>query len=365
MTDTSEKAIDRVCELYGITGGRREISEITTGHINKTYCLTTISQQEKHSYIFQHINAHVFPDPKLIMDNIRAVTEWIDLHGGGKCEIRRFLPTLDGGNFVVLDDGGFWRVAVFVDNTVTCEMIENADMMRRMGAAFGGFQKQLSGMPTERLSDTIPDFHNTKKRIEYFFNKVGEDPIGRAKSVKEEIDFFREYRDDFSTLENLRESGELPERIIHNDTKCNNILFDKDTGEPRTVIDLDTVMPGLSAYDFGDAVRCAANYAPEDETELEKVGLNMEYYAAFTEGFIGEAKAFLTDAELKYMALGAPTIAFELASRFLADYIDGDKYFRISRERHNLDRARCQIALCRDMMKKRDEMNDAVIRCAK
>jgi len=363
MTNRFERNIFEICELYGLGDGRKTIEEVLNGHINRTYNLTITNKKERHRFIIQRINTTAFSEPKIIMENIRELSNWLDGQEAEECDVLRFLFNKNGENYFITDDGEFWRVAPYVENSVTYDEIEDTEMMRRMGSAFGTFQKQLSGMPLDKLNETIPDFHNTKKRLDNFFEKVKEDPCGRAAEVADEIAFFAEYREQFSTLQNLRDSGELPSRVTHNDTKCNNILFDRDTGAPLTVIDLDTVMPGLCAYDFGDAVRCAANTSSEDEKDLSKVGLNMEYFKAFTEGFVGAAKEFLTESELKYLAFGAPTIAFELASRFLYDYLDGDKYFRILYDDHNLVRARCQIALCRDMMNKLDEMNAIVMDC--
>jgi Ser/Thr protein kinase RdoA (MazF antagonist) len=211
----------------------------------------------------------------------------------------------------------------------------------------------------ERLYETIPDFHNTKKRLDYFFDVVSKDPEGRAKDVKKEIDFFSKYYDFATELTRMTEAEEVPLRVTHNDTKYNNILMHKDTLEPLCVIDLDTVMPGLAMHDFGDAIRFAANTAAEDEVDLSKVGLNLEHYREFTRGFMSALQG-LTRKEIDTMALGAITITIELASRFLADHLNGDKYFRIHRPGHNLDRARCQIKLAEDMLEKYDEMREIV-----
>jgi Ser/Thr protein kinase RdoA (MazF antagonist) len=357
--DIDNSVILKLCDIYGLEGEITQIDKVVNGHINNTYNITLNNRESGTAarYIVQQINSYVFRNPQIIMNNIKAITEW---QRGKKnvasCDVLHFLETRNGDNHVVFDDGSFWRIANFIENTVTYNKVESAVFMRRTGYAFGNFQLLLSDMPHNMLADTIPDFHNTKKRIAAFFDKVNEDPCGRADSVAEEIEFFERHRERFSVIEDMRESGELPTRVIHNDTKCNNVLFDASTGEPRTVIDLDTVMPGLVAYDFGDAVRSAANYTDEDETDLTKVGLNMEYFESFTEGYMSAARSFLTPAEVKYLALSAPTITFELASRFLADHLDGDKYFRIHRPDHNLDRARCQIKLCRDMLDKYDAM---------
>ena len=258
----------------------------------------------------------------------------------------------------------YWRVCHFVVNSVTYETVENSKVLFSAGYAFGRFQYMFSDLPMERLYDTIPDFHNTRKRMDALFETVALDPMDRVKDLKDEIAFFEKYRNTASKLIDMLEMGELPLRVTHNDTKYNNILMDKDTSEPLCVIDLDTVMPGLTMYDFGDAIRFAANTAVEDETDLTKVGLNMEHYEEFTKGFMTASKSFLTKNEIDNMALGAIVITIELASRFLADHINGDKYFRIHKENHNLDRARCQIKLAQDMLDKYDMMckivNDTV-----
>lgn len=357
VTEDVRSTIKKLCEIYGLEGEIVYLSPVLNGHINHTYHIALKNNGEETRYIIQQINSRVFRDPQKIMNNIKAITDWLrGKKNGSGCDVLTFLETTSGANHVVFDDGSFWRIADFIKNSVTMEKVENAETMRRTGYAFGNFQLMLSDMPHDMLTETIPDFHNTKKRISDFFDKVAENPCGRAASAADEIAFIERHRNRFSLLEDLRVSGALPMRVIHNDTKCNNIMFDACTGEPLTVIDLDTVMPGLVAYDFGDAVRCAANYAAEDETDLTKVGLNMEFFESFTDGYMSAAQSFLTPAEAEYLPLSAPTIAFELGSRFLADHIDGDKYFRIHRPNHNLDRARCQLKLCRDMLDKYDDM---------
>ncbi len=357
MTEDIRSTIHKLCEIYGLKGEIICFNPVLNGHINHTYHIIIKNSVGETRYIIQQINSHVFREPQKIMNNIKAITDWLrDKKNGSSCDVLTFLETTSGANHVVFDDGNFWRIANYIKNSITLEKVESAETMRRTGFAFGNFQQKLSDMPHDMLSETIPDFHNTKKRIADFFVKVNEDPCGRAASVSEDIAFFERHRDRFSLLEDLRVRGELPTRVIHNDTKCNNIMFDACTGEPLTVIDLDTVMPGLVAYDFGDAVRCAANYAAEDETDLSKVELNMEYFESFTDGYMSAARSFLTPAEVKYLPLSSPTIAFELASRFLADHIDGDNYFRIHRPNHNLERARCQMKLCQDMLDKYDDM---------
>jgi len=353
LSNEALSQLETLRALYGLDGNVSEISQIVNGHINDTYHLDIGGK----GYIFQRVNDYIFKQPAKIMNNIALVGAWLDgLNEKPECGILTFLRNRSGANYTVLPDGSFWRVSERVPDSVTYEMAGSAELLRGTGYAFGQFQRILSDMPTDGIEDTIPDFHNTKKRISDLFDTAALDRSHRADSVRGELDFFESNRGYFSKLDELRENGGLPLRIVHNDTKCNNILFSASTGRPVAVIDLDTIMLGLSAHDFGDAVRCAANFADEDETELSKVGLNMEFYKAFADGFMSAARPILTDAEVTYMALGAPTLAFELASRFLADHIDGDRYFRIHHENHNLERARCQIALCRDMMSRYDEM---------
>ncbi len=295
------------------------------------------------------------------MHNIKVISEYLDASAAEAegCGVIRFMNSLDGENYAVCD-GNYWRVCRFVDNSVSFETAEDPRVLRSAGYAFGRFQRLLAGLPMGTLYETIPDFHNTKKRLSSFFDTAAADPEGRLKGVMDEVKFFERNASTASKLCDLLDEGSLPLRVTHNDTKYNNILLDKDTLEPLCVIDLDTVMPGLTMYDFGDAVRFAANRAVEDETDLRRVGLDPAGYEEFTNGFISASRDFLTEGEVANMALGAIVITIELASRFLADHINGDKYFRIHRENHNLDRARCQIRLAEDMMYRFGEMNRIV-----
>lgn len=356
-----QDVLRKVSESYDLQGTPTEITQCINGHINDTYRVKySIDNCNNEEYIFQKINGYVFKDPIKVMSNIKEIT----LHLQSKktktdCDIVSFLDNKDGKNYT-LYEGGFWRVCPFVNNSVAYETAENSKVLHSAGYAFGRFQHMFSDFSMDRLFDTIPDFHNTKKRLVNFFDMVALDPVGRVKDVETDIRFFEKYQSIATKLVDLQEKGELPLRVTHNDTKYNNILMDKDTCEPLCVIDLDTVMPGLTMHDFGDAIRFAANTAVEDETDLSVVGLNMENYEEFTKGFISASKDFLTKNELDNMALGAIAITTELASRFLADHINGDKYFRIHRENHNLDRARCQIKLAEDMLMKYDIMSNIV-----
>lgn len=359
MIDQTLTLLQKVSQNYNLPGHISEFNLCTSGHINGTYFVKfAINENTFEDYIFQKINTYVFKDPLKVMHNINEITQYLRANADKtktNCDIRTYLDTIEGNNYT-LEDGDYWRVCSFIKNSVTYDFVENSKVLYNAGYAFGSFQSMLSDFPMEKLYDTIPDFHNTKKRMDAFFDIAALDPMNRAESVKEDIAFFEKYRALASKLVELQEKGDLPLRVTHNDTKYNNILMDKDTCEPLCVIDLDTVMPGLVAYDFGDAIRFAANTAAEDETDLTKVGLNMAHYEEFTRGFIKAVKSFLTKNEVENMALGAVVITIELASRFLADHINGDKYFRIHRENHNLDRARCQIKLAEDMLQRYDEM---------
>jgi len=350
--------------LYGINGGVKDYRPITNGHINETYYVEIENSQYVNPYVFQKVNTYVFKNPVYVMNNIMMIDNFIkNNQKKSTCKIVTFLVNEEYKNYTVTDDGEFWRLCIFEENTVTFDVVENPAILKSSGYAFGDFLNVISDFPTAKLNITIPDFHNTRKRLENFFRIVNLDENNRAKDVKDEIKIFEKYHDFCCKLTDMTNDGKLPLRPVHNDTKYNNILLDKDTFKPVCVVDLDTIMPGLVAHDFGDAIRFAANKAAEDETDLDKVYLDFDYYKEFTKGFVGAIGQSMTDAETETLALGAPIITFELASRFLADHIDGDKYFAIHRENHNLDRARCQMKLATDMMDKLDLMCGFVKEC--
>lgn len=350
-----------ISKNYTLPGTLTEYTECNNGHINDTYRVKlTVDDTAADEYIFQRINSYAFKDPTKVMENIKVIT----LHSQSKktgtdCDIISFFDNKDGRNYTAVGND-FWRVCRFVGNSVAFETVENSDVLYSAGYAFGRFQQMFADLPLDQLYETIPGFHNTRTRMDDFFQTVSLDPLDRVKELTAEIGFFAEHRRMASSFVDMVERGELPLRVTHNDTKYNNILMDRDTCEPLCIIDLDTVMPGLAMYDFGDAIRFAANTAVEDETDLSRVSLNMEYYREFTRGFMSACSGFLTGNEIDNMALGAVIITIELASRFLADHINGDKYFRIHRPDQNLDRARCQIRLAEDMLSKYEEMCAAV-----
>ena len=249
---------------------------------------------------------------------------------------------------------------MFIDGTVTMQTCENAEQFYLSACAFGHFQKLLADFPADELYESIPNFHNTKSRYLDFEAAVEKDVCGRAASVAEEIAFVRARKEFAATLVDMQESGELPLRVTHNDTKLHNVLFDEKTGKPLAVVDLDTVMPGLSVNDFGDSIRFGATYAAEDEPDLSKVNFEIELFDCYTKGFLGECGALLSKNEKRMLPVGAMMMTFECGMRFLTDHLNGDTYFKIHRENQNLDRCRTQFKLVRDMEKAREEMDRVV-----
>lgn len=357
--------VKQVLAQFGLTEEITEIKPMTNGHINNSFRVRFANGK---AYTLQAINTFVFKEPEKVMENILAVTGHIrqKLEEGGKDAERgclHVLLTKENKPLYRDDEGNCWRLYQFVDGARTYDVIENPIQLYHVGCGFGKFQKMLADFPMDSLHETIPDFHNTPKRFEALFEAARLDKCGRAESVAEDVAFFRERMEAASLLVNLTNEGKIPLRVTHNDTKMNNILIDDETNEALCVIDLDTVMPGWVALDFGDAIRFAANTAEEDEKNLSKVSLDLSLYEQFTRGFLNEAGKDLTETELMYLPHGARIITLELAARFLADHINGDEYFRIHRENHNLDRARCQMKLVLSMEQQFDKMRSIVAEC--
>ena len=354
---------ERLTEVFGLGDAVKSYEVISNGNINSTYDVTVRSGGEDKRYVFQRINVFVFKNPEKIMVNIDAITthiaEKLNAAGESRDRVMHFAHTKDGKSYFYYGDE-FWRVSEFVPNSVTFNTCDDLDILRSAGRAFGEFQTMLSDFNAATLNETIPNFHNTRSRIETFMKHVEEDPCGRVAEVTDEIERIKRFTPMAVRLNELLDSGELPLRVTHNDTKINNVLFDRTTKEAKTVIDLDTVMPGLVAHDFGDAIRFAANRSAEDEPDLSLVGLDISRFRAFSEGFIPEVANSLTPTEIKTLSLGAFTMTAELVVRFLDDYISGDKYFKTLYDKHNLVRARCQLCLAEDILAHLDEMNAIV-----
>ena len=354
-----EKQLPRQAEIAGhfpIEGKAVKVSQIKSGHINQTFLITTDTGSR---YILQWINQYVFPNVDALMNNMAAISAFLRQREDGKMAMISYIDTKDGQTYYDDGQGGAWRIYRFVDNSICLQRAETAEDFYQSARGFGGFQYALRDFPAEQLEETIVDFHNTVDRYQKFRDAIEADACGRLKEVEAEVDFALAREERACRLHHKRERGELPVRATHNDTKINNVLLDKDSRETICVIDLDTVMPGLSAYDFGDAIRFGASTAAEDETDLDKVSLNLKYFQAFTRGFL-EACPSLTEAEVKALAQGAYTMTIECGIRFLTDYLMGDKYFAIDREKHNLDRCRTQIKLVRDMEQKWEQMEAIV-----
>lgn len=331
---------------------------VRNGNINHTYKVTYRTDSGEKTYIFQKVNTHVFKNPVEIMENIGRVTA----HIRQKCPDRPtllFHRTADGVNFVRDTDGGFWRAMDYLDSVVF-DSCDNPSVIRAAGKAFGEFQCQLADFDGSLLHETIPDFHNTRRRLDTLFADARRDPVGRTPEVLPELCRFRTYYKEATALADQFAAGNFPARVTHNDTKANNVLFERQTLRPLAVIDLDTVMPGMAMYDFGDAVRFLANTAAEDEPDTEKVALDIGKFTAFAEGFIGEVRDSLTPAEIDGMVQGAFSVTVELAARFLDDYLTGDRYFRTDYSVHNLVRARCQLRLAEDILCKTTQLRQII-----
>ena len=361
MAHSIYNSIKGILPKFAFEGKYKDVLEFTSGNVNNTYRLTYELNDQIIYYTLQHINSYVFKDPASVMRNIEHVTGHIraSLVANGVDPHRRVLelvPTRDGKYLYVDPKGGFWRAYIFITGVTPYDMPQKPVHVFETGRAFGEFQKLLSNFPAEELTETIPNFHNTTRRFYTFVASVAEDKAGRIKGIEEEIDFFFDHRRLMNSVVSLLESGKLQPRVTHNDTKINNVLIDDETDKAICVIDLDTVMPGSSLYDYGDAIRFCANTAAEDEPDVSKISLDMEKFRLFTEGFLSEVKGFLPDDEVRMLPIGALVITCELAMRFLTDYIDGDLYFKVNYPDHNLVRARAQIALLKDMETKYDEM---------
>lgn len=332
---------------------------ITVGKINSTYKVTYRNDKyDLKPYLFQKVNTNVFKNPVELMANIDRVTSYIREKYPNQITLH-FHHTEDGHNYYICEYGYFWRVSNYIDS-ITLDSTDDLEMIAATGEAFGHFQMQLSDFDGSTLYETVPNFHNTKKRLDTLFADAEKDIYGHRAEVEEELEYIRSVRDEASSLSIRFANGEFPIRVTHNDTKANNVLFDRVTKRPIIVIDLDTVMPGMVMYDFGDAVRSIASTAAKDEPDLSKVFLDTAKFRAFTEGFIKEVKGVLTADEIDSLVQASFSVTVELASRYLDDYLNGDTYFKCNYPTQNLVRARCQLQLARDIMLKKDELQRMV-----
>ncbi len=358
--DLHDKLLE-VSRLFRIDYDYLGYETIQMGNVNRTYKVNFMLPEGKpKSFLVQNINTYAFRNPIGLMENIDKVTEHIRARKPGQLALH-FHHTADRKTYV-MDGKNFWRMTNYVPS-VTFNTVKDLDVVRNAGKAFGEFQMDLADFNIAELSETIPGFHNTRQRYENFCQAVQENKAGRVEAVREEIDFLLSVQDLACSLTDLHKAGQLPLRVTHNDTKINNVLFHPETSDAMIVIDLDTVMPGLMGHDFGDAIRFVANYTEEDCRDLEKVGVNLEIFRAFAEGFLSMTARTMTEKEVETLALSCFALTAELATRFLADYLDGDLYFKICSPDHNLVRTRCQIALAKDMLQKMPEMQTIVRDC--
>ena len=336
---------------------------IQMGNVNRTYKVNfRLPEGKEKSFLVQNVNTYAFRNPVGLMNNIDSVTEHIRAKKPGQLALH-FHHTADRKTYLA-DGENFWRMTNYVPS-VTYNTVTDLNVVRSAGKAFGEFQMDLEDFDLSALVETIPGFHDTRKRYADFRRSVEEDKAGRVSSVREEIDYLLSVEDKACCLTDLYRAGKLPLRVTHNDTKINNVLFSPETKEAMIVIDLDTVMPGLMGHDFGDAIRFAANRVEEDCTDYDQAQVNLDVFRAFAEGFLSMTAKTMTDMEVKTLAMSCFDLTAELATRFLADYLDGDLYFNIRRPDHNLVRARCQIALAKDMLKNMDKMEAIVEQCVR
>jgi len=356
----------RVSQQFRIYGQLLHAELCKIGHINETYTATYDQGGVVLRYIHQKINKNVFRDPVAVMNNLIRVTTHLQrkLRGNGAYQATRraltIVPTHDGKPFYVDEAGDYWRTFVCVERVHSLESAETPAQAYEAGRAFGEFQALLADLPGERLHETIPHFHNTRKRFQQLVRAVEEDPASRAILAKKEIEFALAQEPWIDTLLEAHARGEIPERITHNDTKFNNVLLDWETGQAMCVVDLDTVMPGLIHYDFGDMIRTTTSPTMEDERDLSRVRMRMPMFESLARGYIEATRAFLTPAEKKYLAFAGRLVTYTIGIRFLTDFIQGDVYFRVHRPNHNLDRCRTQFALMRSIQEQEEAMQKVV-----
>ncbi len=348
------KDFKEIIERFCVSGEVLDCQPYGNGHINSTY---VVNVEGGKRYILQKVNTNVFKKPDQVMSNIYKVTEFLKAHTENLDEVMN-LVTLKNGDiyYIKEEDNSFWRMFDFVENSICLELPESESDFYQCAVAFGRFQNKLNDFPVEELYETIPNFHNTVKRYADFLESVENDVMGRAKDVQEEIAFVKARADFYSVLYDNNKAGKLPFRVTHNDTKSNNVMLYAESRKALCVIDLDTIMPGFSVTDFGDAIRFGASTAAEDEKDLSKVWMDINLFEAYAKGFLEGCGGLLQKDEIMLLPEGAKMMTIECGMRFLADYLNGDTYFKTKYPTHNLDRCRTQFKLVADMEAKWDEM---------
>lgn len=356
--------IDEIRKHFQFDGEYVSCKKKSEGHINNTFLLSFDNNGKIEKYILQQINTYAFKEPDKLMHNVFGVTDFLAKKSGKNANRSTliFHKTIDGKTYYRDDEDRCFRVYEYVDDVYTCMSIEKPEQFYNAGKAFGEFQAKLADYPIDDLYDTIPNFHNTVDRFNNLKIAIENNKSGRLENVQPEVEFALAREKDTGILLKLQKDGKIPVRVTHNDTKLNNVLFDAETNEGICVIDLDTVMPGLSLYDFGDAIRFGANTAAEDEKDVSLVDIDLDLYEAFTKGFIEGAGNCFNQTEIEYLPFGAKLMTYECGIRFLSDYLDGDVYFKTEYPEHNLVRARTQFALVKAIEDNYDKLLEITIR---
>lgn len=361
-----QQLVSTISSRFAVQGEFMFGEEIDSGHINSTYRATFRQKNgSDQRYIFQAINRNVFKDPYAVMNNVERVTRHINSRvlrlkkelGG---QTLNLFPARAGGSWVEDEWGTVWRCYNHIEGCVTYDVVENTRQAYQAARAFGSFQDLVSDLDADTITETIPDFHHTRKRFARLLEVAAADPLGRLATVREEFEFIRSREALTGLLLDLIAAGEIPVRITHNDTKINNVMIDAASDEAVCVIDLDTVMPGLALYDFGDMVRSATSPAAEDETDLSKVAMQMPMFEALVEGYLDAAGNFINDTEIEHLTHAGKLMSLEVGIRFLTDYLEGDVYFKVHHPGHNLDRCRTQLKLVECIEAREPEMNGFV-----
>ncbi len=346
-----------MANLFEFIGQPVRCASYGSGHINTTYLVETDLGGR---FILQKINHQIFKDIRALVENVQAVTDHLWKKDPDPRHVLRPVFAKNGEPYLTDESGEYWRAFLFVEDSICLDKAENAESFYQSGVAFGHFFSLLSDFPAQSLHETIPGFHDTPGRYRVFHEALRADPMNRAKEVKAEIEFALAREEEAGSMVRMLKEGLLPLRVTHNDTKLNNVLLDAVTLTPLCVVDLDTVMPGLIGNDFGDSIRFGASTAPEDEQDLSLVSLSLPLFEAYAKGFLEACGESLTPLELETLPLGAKLMTLECGLRFLTDHLNGDTYFRIHREGHNLDRCRTQFALLADMERKYEDMNKII-----
>lgn len=360
--------IERILEKFNIEGKLVDVKVNNSGNINNTYVATFEKEDgTTKKYLIQKINTTVFTEPYKLMKNIEGVTSYLKKQmikeGDNSHQVLEVIKTKDNKSLCYIEDAGerdYYRIYEFIENSISYDCSTDPEIVYNTGRAFGNFQKLLRNYPMNRLTETIKDFHSTDKRYQKLIEDIKIDSEGRVMEVAPEIVFILMREDLYSLITEELGTDEVPYRVTHNDTKVNNVMMNQKTGDFLAVIDLDTVMPGSLLFDYGDGVRSTASSAKEDEKDLSKVNINLELFKAYTDGYLKEMAPYMTYEEVSLMGESIRIITLELAIRFLNDYINGDTYFKTSYEKHNLDRARNQLALVKDIENKLEYINSFI-----